>query len=992
MQLRNKKFIGGLMMVMVVFGLSLLFINPIPVQSEETLQRQPPPIPATLSDDSTNPTETTYNKGTLANDIANTPKTPDDYSLLGSAMGWIIYYLAASLGFILTKVVDLMIFVASFNDMKQEAVTIGWKAIRDLCNNFFIIILMVIAVGTILRIESYRYNKLLSKLLLMAVLINFSMMFTFIMIDFSQVITLSFASKINAQEGKNILLGAINLPSGVVMNGATDMEQIDADSKQAIMDDAAYSSSLAVIAALIILVVVAVVSIVVVLIITIILAYRIVAFWFLIILSPLAFFSSTFPRGQEYWSRWWKELSKYLIVGPVMLFFLYISFLVMVQLGNSSTPSTLKGAEADKLSSEKDAGFKNETKLSQLATKRGLFNVVITLGLLVGTLIMAQETGAAGGKWAGKGMNGLKKMGKGAALKFTGAGLAADVGKQYWKNRQEVKKGARQATVDKFASGIATGVSKVKGLAVAPLNKTWDKVTGKKNLDQVRKELVEQEEKMGDEKIKAVKEKKDFKDSAGNLYKRDATTGKWSARDAAGTVMRASIDDKQLQRMITSGRLEDLGTARPGSGKKIEDDSFEYTKNASGGWERIDKANRAAGSTAITEEQLTRDLGGIDEDDVKKKEEEKNRAERRKKRIQRGGIALGAAAGALFGTVGVAPLLTTILTSAGLAGAGAVAAHAAGKKIANAGKDDLKAFGKYRGQKVSDARDKAKQMDNTEVLASMDDESKDKFTRAAMSMEAMSRGLLSLEKAQTKKDELEKQFKAKGDNLLTSQLKQLMEKNYVGGTQLFQDAKIDTSNLDKYKKISDPVKQREARLADARKKAAAQRQIKSGFEDGSYKIKDLDSGTLGAATSSAAAGLSTASFLSQYKDKDVSDSKRAIIRQALERDGSQSSRQKLAHLSGIAGVWKKMKPGSVGHDPAELAQAQEFMKTLSLEDIEGLMKKKPDGLKEAVAPAPGSGGAYNLSADVKLSLNSDPNNPINKSIRQALGITATTIT
>ncbi|HNW09685.1 MAG TPA: hypothetical protein PKM52_03860, partial [bacterium] len=65
--------------------------------------------------------------------------------------------------------------------------------------------------------------------------------------------------------------------------------------------------------------------------------------------------------------------------------------------------TTVNGKEVNKLS------------FSDLGSQEGIFNFAIIIGLMVGSLVMGQQAGVAGGKWAGKGIGALQKMGKGAA-------------------------------------------------------------------------------------------------------------------------------------------------------------------------------------------------------------------------------------------------------------------------------------------------------------------------------------------------------------------------------------------------------------------------------------------------------------------------------------------------------------------------------------------------------------------------------------------------
>ena len=90
-------------------------------------------------------------------------------------LGWIFSIFIYILGNLLVKFIDLLVWVAQYNDfVNAEAVKVGWTVVRDVANMFFIVGLLVISFGTVFRIQEYRYNNLLSRLIIMAVLINFS--------------------------------------------------------------------------------------------------------------------------------------------------------------------------------------------------------------------------------------------------------------------------------------------------------------------------------------------------------------------------------------------------------------------------------------------------------------------------------------------------------------------------------------------------------------------------------------------------------------------------------------------------------------------------------------------------------------------------------------------------------------------------------------------------------------------------------------------------
>ena len=68
-----------------------------------------------------------------------------------------------------------------------EIITTGWTVCRDIANMLFILFMVVIAFATIFRIEEYGIKKLLPKVIGIALLINFSMVFCSAIIDFSNI-------------------------------------------------------------------------------------------------------------------------------------------------------------------------------------------------------------------------------------------------------------------------------------------------------------------------------------------------------------------------------------------------------------------------------------------------------------------------------------------------------------------------------------------------------------------------------------------------------------------------------------------------------------------------------------------------------------------------------------------------------------------------------------------------------------------------------------
>lgn len=338
--------------------------------------------------------------------------------IIGGIFAWLLYQIAVGLGWILILLMDVMLKITTYNNFLREGmVQSGWRIVRDICNNFFIILLLITAISAMLRQGEFKdWRNMIPKILVAAVIINFSLLMCGIFIDISQIFTLTFASPLNSIVGSNVILAAMGLPSSMQLSQLVKVKENSAGIESGI-------EIIDLIAALIYAIITTIVTLVVVVAVTVILAYRIIWLWFLIILSPLPILLSIFKQGSSYANQWWSEFTKYLIVGPVMMFFLYLSFMAMGQMDNTGSggnSSNILAVETDW--SEDMAIGKGESvelksgndtvSLSNAASPNGLINFLIITGLMAGSLIMAQKMGAAGSKFAGQSLGWLEKQGK----------------------------------------------------------------------------------------------------------------------------------------------------------------------------------------------------------------------------------------------------------------------------------------------------------------------------------------------------------------------------------------------------------------------------------------------------------------------------------------------------------------------------------------------------------------------------------------------------
>ncbi len=352
-----------------------------------------------------------------------------------------------ALGVILVLVIHGLILIASYqNFIGSAAVGLGWVIVRDICNMFFSVVLLIIAFGTILHIENYSYKKWLPKLILMAILINFSKTICGLMIDASQIVMLTF---VNAFKD----VGGANLTDILGISDIVTMAKDDAD-----------MSLWTVVGAYVLGIIYLLIAVVVIVTMMMMLVMRLVMIWIYVVLSPMAYLMSAFPGGQKYASEWWSEFTKNLVVGPVLAFFIWLSFAAL-QATTISSSATNEAANRELGAAGATATSGDNTSAALAGTKasspEALIKFVIAIGMLLGGLKIAQEIGGSAGSLAGKGM---ARISKGAAFATgLGAGALVAARNKAWSGTKTgakfVGRGAGTAlgTVDRYIGAKVSG-------------------------------------------------------------------------------------------------------------------------------------------------------------------------------------------------------------------------------------------------------------------------------------------------------------------------------------------------------------------------------------------------------------------------------------------------------------------------------------------------------------------------------------------------------
>lgn len=432
-----------------------------------------------------------------------------------------------------------------FNGRPEIAET-GWKVCRDIANMFFILFMVVIAFATILRIEKYGVKELLPKLIGVALLINFSMVLCFVLIDFTNVAANYFIT--NAQKNANgtkIQLSAVFLDGlqitrtlttvfceqylldeencatqfgeneqptdiAICQNNAHDkFEQCDNAMQQIAEDEQENETLLHVIVSQLGSAAVLFIAAFIIFAGAFILIIRSVAIWFLVIISPLALVCFILPSLRKHWQNWLEQFTRWCLFAPAYAFFIWLAAKICTQGTIDRVASLQKNLFADRTAMVSQ--FFSDIKY--------IYNFIFVSAFLIGGLIVANKLGVAGAsaamsmgkKWTGTAKGWAKKQAM-KPVKGTAQRIGAGTG---------MLRGGVVAGVGKFFGGKmgrrieARGVQMKQSAAEQAYNKKYEAMLRTMSNEDVLKET---ETAMGSRKLIAARA------AQGRGLMRDATS------------------------------------------------------------------------------------------------------------------------------------------------------------------------------------------------------------------------------------------------------------------------------------------------------------------------------------------------------------------------------------------------------------------------------------------------------------------------------------
>lgn len=226
-----------------------------------------------------------------------------------------------------------------------EFVPQGWRIVRDISNILFIFVLLYIAIGTILRISGVDAKKMIASLVVVALLINFSLFFTKIIIDTSNILARIMYDSVNVTGQSSSVGGEKSITLGLVskFNPQKIFKTSDID---------ANANTGWFFFVLLIAIAINIFMFLMFLKVAVLFLGRVIGLMVSMILSPFAFVSWIVPSMKGWmkigWTNWWHELVSQAFMAPIFLFFLYIIImatdlkLLPIAASNSPTGGSLE--------------------------------------------------------------------------------------------------------------------------------------------------------------------------------------------------------------------------------------------------------------------------------------------------------------------------------------------------------------------------------------------------------------------------------------------------------------------------------------------------------------------------------------------------------------------------------------------------------------------------------------------------------------------------
>jgi hypothetical protein len=339
------------------------------------------------------------------------------YAILG-VMGLFLWIAGTILDFIVNyTIVNMASNISGF-----QGINVAWKLIKDLMNIAFIFLLVYEGIKMILGAGGGGAKKLITGIIISAILINFSLFFTKILIDASNIVSIGFYKSIITQSseatsggtGPTVAFSGLSAPFMQSL-GLTSFFSVDgfsntfgrgANADKGLMIMGIAGTVLFLVVAFTFLAIAAM------------LVVRFIVLILLLMTSPIAYMGWALPFMKSYADEWWNSLKGQLLFAPLYMIMTWVILTFM------ASPGFIKNIDQEAWSKLIVGDLSTGNVTASPGSIAILFNFIIIIGLTIGSIIIAKKT-------ASKGSSMIGQANKWATSALTGAvaGTAAFAGR-----------------------------------------------------------------------------------------------------------------------------------------------------------------------------------------------------------------------------------------------------------------------------------------------------------------------------------------------------------------------------------------------------------------------------------------------------------------------------------------------------------------------------------------------------------------------------------
>lgn len=366
------------------------------------------------------------------------------FDLVGTVLAPLVYVLIKIVslitmisGVLLNAIIYETVVQMANNFSNVPAIDSTWSIVRDVANMGFIFVLLYAAIKTIIG-QGSDNKSLIVRVVIAAVLVNFSLFFTKLVIDAANIIALLFYGSI----APGATADGIN---GGIANSFMDIMRLQTLFNAQGTINPSSIATVGILGSLVLLI-----SAFSFLAVAVMFVIRYVVLIFTLILSPLAFVAGIMPGLDSYRTKWWNALSGQAFFAPIYFFLVWVSLSVLQGFVDSQTFGTGSWATAFSGTVVSEGGqdvIKYGAGEIQL-----IIQFAIVISFMIAALIVAKS-------WADKAGPQVKNLTKWA----TGAAGNVAFGASGWAGRASIGRLGQLATDNASLQEVANKKTGIAG-------------------------------------------------------------------------------------------------------------------------------------------------------------------------------------------------------------------------------------------------------------------------------------------------------------------------------------------------------------------------------------------------------------------------------------------------------------------------------------------------------------------------------------------------